>query len=114
MGFGISFGSQLGEVTNTATGLAGATGDAAMNAAGLASNWGVLVGGLVLIVAAVLIIYFVKKIVVNSILGLLSWAVVVFLLQVPLSFLPSLVVAVLFGPAGIGVLLVLAFLGIAV
>jgi len=114
MDFGISFESQLGEATSAATGLAGATGDAAAAAAGLTSNWGILIGGLVLIIAAVLIIYFVKKIVVNSILGLVSWAVVVFLLQVPLSFLPSLVVSVLFGPAGIGVLLVLAFLGIVV
>ena len=70
------------------------------------------VGGIVLVVAAVLIFIFLKKIIVNSILGVAAWAILTFVFHVELPFIPSLAVSIIFGLAGIGAMLVLRFFGI--
>ena len=66
--------------------------------------------GIVLIVITIFLIFFLKKIVVNSILGAIIWGLAVFVFGVKLPTVASFVIAVLFGPAGIGTLLVLSTL----
>jgi len=77
-----------------------------------------LVVGVILFVVAVIILLKLKdviiKVIINSVLGIIVWAIVVFVFQIPLDFLISLIVSAIFGLAGIGVLLVLYFLGITV
>ncbi|MCX6801308.1 MAG: hypothetical protein NTZ73_03915 [Candidatus Diapherotrites archaeon] len=68
--------------------------------------------GIVLIIATILVLLFMKKIIVNTILGLILWSVVNFIFNANLPWLPSLVVAAIFGPAGVGVMLLLRFFGI--
>ncbi len=77
-------------------------------------NLGWLIGAIVLIIIAVLVLAFLKNILVNSVLGLVAWAILHFVFHVQLSFWLSLVISALFGLAGIGVLLVLKFFGLPV
>jgi len=77
-------------------------------------NWTWLLLGVLLIVAAVVVFMFLKKIIVNSVLGLVAWALLYFVIGVKMEFMTSLIVAAIFGLAGIGVLLVLKFLGVPV
>ncbi|MFH0954732.1 MAG: hypothetical protein V1777_01360 [Candidatus Micrarchaeota archaeon] len=72
----------------------------------------ILIFGIVLVIAAVLILYFLKQFLVNSILGVVAWVILNFVFNIHLPFWLSLIVGVIFGLAGIGVLLVLRFLGI--
>lgn len=77
-----------------------------------AGNPQILAGGIVLIVLGILVLVFLKRIIVNSVLGFLVWAILEYAFGVKLPFLVSLIISVVFGLAGIGVLLVLRFFGI--
>ncbi len=87
-------------------------GNTANAVTSLVGDPSVLIGGIVLIVAALLVIFLLKRIIVNSILGLISWLVLTFLFGINLPFIPSLVISIVFGLAGIGVMLVLRFFGL--
>ncbi len=96
--------NSLGETT-------AAVGGEAANA--IASNPGILITGILLIAAAILIFFFIKKLIVNSVLGFVGWILFIFFVGVDQSLLiPSLVISVIFGLAGVGVLLVLTFFGV--
>ncbi|MFH1255789.1 MAG: hypothetical protein V1494_00715 [Candidatus Diapherotrites archaeon] len=81
-------------------------------ASSLAGDWKILLGGLVLIAIAIIVFFLLKKIVVNTILGLVFWAIVVYGIKIELPFISSLIVSLIFGPAGVGVMLLLKFLGV--
>ena len=100
--------SVLNGLGETATGAAETAGSTVMQ---LAGNPVVLVGGIVLVIAAILVFLFLKKIIVNSILGIAAWAILTFVFQIQLPFIPSFAVSVIFGLAGIGAMLVLRFFG---
>ncbi len=68
--------------------------------------------GIVLIIAAIVIIAVMKKIIINSILGVVAWAIVIFVLKIQLPFIPSLVISVIFGLAGVGSLILLKIMEI--
>jgi len=68
--------------------------------------------GIILIIITIFIFFFLKKIIVNSILGVIIWAGAVFLFNMNIPLLPSLVVSIIFGPAGIGVMIVLKVFGL--
>ncbi len=70
-----------------------------------------LVIGIVLIIAAAVIFLVLKKIIVNSIAGLVVFGIVKFIFGVNLPFIVTLIVTAIFGLAGIGVMMVLYFLG---
>ena len=78
----------------------------------LVGNPAVLASGIMLIIAAVLILWFLKKIVVHAIVGLVGWAIALFVLKTQLPLVLSLIVSIIFGLGGLGVLLLLKFLGI--
>jgi len=99
-------GNGIGE---TAGNVAGAVGETALN---FVSDPLLLVGGIILIVIAVAVIFFLKKIIINSVLGVVVWGILTFLLGINLPFIPSLVVSAVFGLAGLGVLLLLRFMGL--
>ncbi len=67
---------------------------------------------IILIAITIFIAFFLKKVIVNSILGGIIWALAVFVFKVQLPLIPSFVISVLFGPAGIGTLLLLSALGL--
>ncbi len=77
----------------------------------------ILILGVVLILATIVLLALLKRIIVNSILGIIAWLIVsyifpIFGLKLSIPFWPSLIVSIIFGLAGIGSMLVLAFLGI--
>lgn len=70
---------------------------------------------LILIAITIFILFFLKKAIINSIIGGAIWFVALFIFNVQLGpslFIPSFVISVLFGPAGIGTILLLVALGI--
>jgi hypothetical protein len=70
---------------------------------------------IVLIAITIFIMFFLKKVIINSILGGIIWFVAVFIFNVqigPSLFIPSFVISVIFGPAGIGTILLLVALGL--
>jgi len=73
----------------------------------------ILLIGLGLVVLTVVIIFFLRKIIINSVLGIAAWAILVYVFEVDLPLFPSFVLSAVFGLAGIGCILVLKFLGIA-
>jgi len=100
----------LNELGDGAAGAAENVGTSALDI--VAGNPVILIGGIVLIIAAVLIFMFLKKIIVNSILGVAAWAILTYVFMVDLPFIPSLAISVIFGLAGIGAMLVLKFFGL--
>lgn len=79
----------------------------------IVNNPSFLVIGILLIAIAVVIFYFMKKIVVNTILGFIGWILLLVFVGIKASLIiPTLVVSVIFGLAGVGVLLLLMFLGV--
>ena len=99
---------------NTATDANAAAAQGALDAAqsALPFNPIYLIIGIALIVVTVFLLFFLKKIVVNSVLGAVIWFVSVFVFGVKLPLVPSFVVSIIFGPAGIGTMLVLSVLGL--
>ena len=71
-----------------------------------------IIPAIILIVISIFVFFFLKKIIINSILGVVVWAGVTFLFNMNLPLLPSLVVSIVFGPAGIGVMFVLKVFGL--
>ncbi len=100
--------SILDGLGNGAVGAAENMGNAALS---LAGNPAILIGGIVLVIAAFVIFFFLKKIIINSILGIAAWAILTFVFQVEMPFIPSLAISVIFGLAGIGAMLVMKFFG---
>ena len=80
----------------------------------LAGNWTVLAAAVGLIIATVFILTQLKQVIVNSVLGVIAWAILVFIFHVQLDLIPSLVVSAIFGLAGIGVILILKFMNVAI
>ncbi len=70
-----------------------------------------LLAGIGLVALAIFIVFFLKRVIVNSILGIVAFLILKFL-GVNLPFLLTLIVSVLFGLAGVGTVLVLHFFGL--
>ncbi|MEM0359941.1 MAG: hypothetical protein QXK06_01210 [Candidatus Diapherotrites archaeon] len=101
-----NIGSAVGEVTKKGAEVAES------QIAVLAGNPAILATAIALIIVTVLIIVFLKKIIINSILGLIAWALVFFVFQIEMPLIPSLVASIVFGLAGIGSVLLLKFFGV--
>jgi TRAP-type mannitol/chloroaromatic compound transport system permease small subunit len=78
----------------------------------ISGNISWLLIGIVLFIAAAIVIYFLKNIVANTVLGLIGWATVTYFFHISLPFWPSLLVSGIFGLAGLGAMVVLSALGI--
>ena len=72
----------------------------------------ILLAGIILIAITIFILFFLKKIVVNSVLGAILWIISIFVFNAQLPLIPSFVISILFGPAGIGTLIILKFFGL--
>lgn len=70
-----------------------------------------LLAGIGLVALAIFLIFFLKRVIVNSILGLVAFAVL-WAFGIKLPFVVTLVVSVLFGLAGVGTMLILYFFGL--
>lgn len=84
---------------------------ASEQAASLAGNPAILLAGIALIVVGIIILVFLKKIIINSLLGAIAWAIATYAFGIQLPFLPSLIASIIFGLPGIGTMLLLKFIG---
>ena len=80
----------------------------------LLGNPMILGAGVILIIATIAILFFLKKIIINSILGVVVWAIAYFVLGIKMNVIATLIVSIIFGLAGIGAILLLKFFGITI
>jgi hypothetical protein len=106
---GVTDFAQGVDLGNTAQQVTQGAGSAAIN---LLGNPIILVAAIILIVLTLVMVLHLKKVIENSILGGLLWAISVFFFHVSLPPIPSFVIAIIFGPAGIGAMLILKFFGL--
>ena len=71
-----------------------------------------IIAAIILIAVTIFILFFLKKVIINSILGGIILLISYFGFGVQLPLLPSLAVSIIFGPAGVGVMIILKFLGL--
>lgn len=71
-----------------------------------------LVYAVLLIILTVIFIKVFKNVIVNSIIGVVALLFLNYVLNIKLPFLITLIITVIFGPAGLGVMLVLKFFGV--
>jgi hypothetical protein len=72
----------------------------------------VLIAAVIFIAITIFLLFFLKKVIANSIIGGILWAISVFIFHAELPLLPSFVISVIFGPAGLGAMIVLKFFGL--
>ena len=101
-------------------GLSGIGGIGGFNAANLVSGsllgiptWQVAGISIGLIIATILLLLLLKRIIENIILGLVAWAVLAFIFHIELPLVPTFVLTVAFGLAGVGAMLLAKLLGVA-
>ena len=68
--------------------------------------------GALFVIVALLVVFVVKRVLENLIIGVLGFLVIKFVLGVDIPLIPGLIVSLLFGLGGLGVLLILHFFGI--
>lgn len=98
--------NQLGQAT------ADTAGQVSQQALAFVGDPTILIAGIALVIIAVIAFFLLKQILVNSVLGLVAWVILNFVFNIHLPFWVSLIVSIVFGLAGLGVLLVLRFLGL--
>ena len=86
----------------------------AINTTNFVFNPTILIIGIILIAVTIFILFFLKKVITNSILGAVIWGISIYFFHVELPIIPSFVISVIIGPAGIGTMLLLKFFGLLV
>lgn len=76
-------------------------------------NYLILIAGVILIIIAIVVLGFLKNFALNSIIGAFGFLICYFVLGIKLPLLPTIIVSAIFGPAGLGVVLILRFFGVA-
>lgn len=71
----------------------------------------ILLAGIGFVALAVFLVFFLKRVIVNSILGLIAFAVL-WAAGIELPFVATLIIATVFGLAGVGTMLILYFFGL--
>ncbi len=96
-GFALNVSNETGEVVTEVTSLTG--------------NWRVLLMAIFLIVAALVLVYFLKQVVANAVVGLILLLVLRFGLGLPIPMTPLvLLISVLGGVGGVGAVLIASYL----
>lgn len=78
----------------------------------ISGNISWLIVGIAFFIVAAMLFFYLKNLVVNTILGVLGWGVLTYIFHLQLPFWASLIVSAVFGLAGLGAIVILAFLGI--
>ncbi len=89
--------------------IAGAAGVLTQNISG---NIGWLLLGIAFFLIAAAIVFFLKNIIVNTVLGVVGWGILTFFFHLQIPFWPSLIASAVFGLAGLGGMVIAAYFGI--
>lgn len=88
------------------------TGEKISEVSSLTGNWQVLVGAVAMIVFALILIYLLKDIIANAIIGIILLIFLKFFLGIPIPLTPLvLLITVLGGVGGVGAVLIASYLG---
>lgn len=71
-----------------------------------------LITGIVFIIAAIIILYFLKNIILNSVVGVFGFIICYFVFGIKLPFFLTLLVSAIFGIGGLGTIIILKFFGV--
>lgn len=77
----------------------------------LVHNPKILILGVALILVTILIMYFIKKVIVNSIIGVIGFFILASI-GIKLPLVLTLIITVVFGVGGLGAILILKFFGL--
>ncbi|MDD3159492.1 MAG: hypothetical protein PHQ98_00815 [Candidatus ainarchaeum sp.] len=77
-------------------------------------NWMLIVVGIALIIISIFLLAILKKVIINSVIGGVVLLLTHFIFGIPALSIPNAIICIIFGPAGVGVLIVLNLLGIVV
>ena len=72
---------------------------------------GTLLLGGVLVLAALVIVFLLKRILENAVIGVVGFLLLKYFLDLKISLVAGLIISLLFGLAGLGVLVILHFFG---
>ncbi|MBN1159661.1 MAG: hypothetical protein JXA43_00295 [Candidatus Diapherotrites archaeon] len=108
--------NKVGQVIDIGGKAANTVGTAGKSLTELFNTWPVLIGGLALVVVAVILWVFFKRIIENIVIGLALLVVIYFAfpdiwLHLAKIIVPTIVVTLLFGIGGVGTLLILVWFG---
>ena len=108
--------NKVGQVVDLGSKAADTVGTAGKSLTELISTWPTLVGGLALVVIAVVLWVFFKRIIENIVIGLAVLVVIYFAfpdiwVHLAKIIIPTIVVTLLFGIGGVGTLLILVWFG---
>lgn len=91
---------------------ANATEEVGAGLEAFAGNWQLLLGALLLIIVAFLVIYLLKQVIANAIIGIIALLIIKFVFKVPIPLTPLVIlVTVLGGGGGVGALLIATYFG---
>lgn len=71
-----------------------------------------LILGVVFIIVAIIVLYFLKNILLNSIMGVFGFLICYFVFGIKLPFFVTLIISAIFGIGGLGAVIVLRFFGL--
>lgn len=96
-------------LTENATGIAQTIGERLQAFAG---DWTILLGAVVLVVAAFFVLVVMKQVIANAICGIVALLVLIYIFNIPIPLTTlTILVTVLGGLGGVGALLLTMFLG---
>jgi hypothetical protein len=71
-----------------------------------------LILGIVFIIVAIIVLYFLKNILLNSVMGVFGFLICYFIFGIKLPFFITLIISAIFGIGGLGAVIVLKFFGL--
>ena len=75
-------------------------------------DMGTLLLGAILAIIGILIVFLLKRVLENLVIGVVGFLILKYLLGVNIPLIPGLIISLFFGLGGLGVLLILHFFGI--
>jgi hypothetical protein len=78
----------------------------------LLNNPKILIIGIILIIGAIILIFVLKNLLLNSLIGIAGFLICNFIFGIKLPLIATLIVSAIFGAAGLGVIFILKFLGV--
>ncbi len=75
-------------------------------------DMGTLLLGMILAVAAIVLVFILKRVLENLVIGVIGFLLLKFVLGVNIPLIPGLIISLVFGLGGLAVLLILHFFGV--
>lgn len=92
--------------------LSNVTGQITNEVSSLVGNWGLIVGAAILIVGAFIVLYLLKNLIANAVVGIVALLILKFVIGLQIDLSPLVIlISVLGGMGGVAAVLIATFLG---